>query len=104
MVEGSGGGESSREGELDVDLVGPRARDGDKADAWRKGGRAEGLMDLATWIDGDRLEFIKMSGSEDDAGDLPSTGGSKTSGQMAVKRPDREGGIGAPGMSVRDHG
>ena len=51
------------------------------------------------------LEFIKMSGSEDDAGDLPSTGGSKTSGQMAVKRPDREGGIGAPGMlSVRDHG
>ncbi len=79
-------------------------RDGDKADAWRKGGRAEGLMDLATWIDGDRLEFIKMSGSEDDAGDLPSTGGSKTSRQMAVKRPDREGGIGAPGMSVRDYG
>ena len=81
----------------------PGARDGDKADAWRNGGRVEGLMDLATWIDGDRLEFIKMSGREDDVGDLPSTGGT-TLGQMAVKRPDRKGGIGSPGMSVRDHG
>ena len=52
--------------ELDGDLVGPGARDGSKADAWRKGGRAEGLIDLAAWIDGDRLEFIKMSGGEDE--------------------------------------
>ena len=63
---------------------------------------AQGRVDLAAWIDGDRLEFIKMSGGEENAGDLPSTGG--TSGPMASKRPDREGGIGAPGTSVRDHG
>ena len=51
----------------------------------RRGGRAEGLMNLAAWIDGDTLEFIKMSGGEDDTGDMPSTGG--TSGPMAVERP-----------------
>ncbi len=42
-------------------------------------------MNLAAWIDGDTLEFIKMSGGEDDAGDMPSTGG--TSGPMVVERP-----------------
>ncbi len=65
-----------KRGELDVDLVGPGARDGDKAGAWRKGSRADdGPINLAAWIDGDTLEFIKMCGGEDDAGDLPSTGG-----------------------------
>ena len=96
------GGMLKKKGELDGDLVGHEARDRDKADAWCKGGRAEGLMDLAAWIDGERLEFIKISGGEEYAGNLPSTGG--TSAPMAVKRPDREGGIGAPGTSVRDHG
>jgi hypothetical protein len=60
-------------------------------------------MDMAAWINGDRLEFIKMGGGKDGAGDLPSTGGT-TSGLLAVKRLDRERGSGAPGTSVRDHG
>ena len=56
-------------------------------------------MDMAAWINGDRLEFIKMGGGKDGAGDLPSTGGT-TSELLAVKRLDRERGSGA----VRDHG
>ena len=84
-------------------MVGPGAGDGDTVNAGSKGGRVEGLMDMAAWIDGDMLEFIKMGGGEDGAGDLPSPGGT-TSGLLAVKRPDREGGNGAPGTSVRDHG
>ncbi len=84
-------------------MVGPGAGDGNTAVAGSKGGRAEGLMDLAAWIDGDRLEFIKMGGGEDGPGDLPSPGGT-TSVLLAMKRLDREGGNGAPGTSVRDHG
>ena len=60
-------------------------------------------MDMAAWIDGDRLEFIKMGGGEDGAWDLPSPGGT-ISGLLAVKRTDREGGNGAQVTSVRDHG
>ena len=63
-----------RKGELNGDLVGLGARDGDKADAWRKGGRAERLMDLAAWIDGNRLEFITISGEEESAGDMRDIG------------------------------
>jgi hypothetical protein len=84
-------------------MVGPGAGDGDTTNAGSKGWRLEGLMDMAAWIDGDRLEFIKMGGGEDGAGDMPSPGGA-TAGLLAVKRPGREGGNGAPGMSVRDHG
>ena len=50
-------------------------------------------MDLAAWIDGDRLKCIKMSGVDVNEGDLPSTGG--TSGPMVVKRPE---------TSMRDYG
>ena len=35
----------------------------------RKGGRSEGLIDLAAWIDGDTLESIKMSGGEENEGE-----------------------------------
>ena len=84
-------------------MVGPCARDGDTTNAGSKGGRVEGLMDIAAWIDGDRLEFIKIGGGDNGAGDLPSPGGT-TSGLLAVKRSDNRGGNGAPGMSVRDHG
>ena len=82
-------------------MVGPGAGDGDTTNAGSKGCRVEGLMDMAAWIDGDRLEFIKMGGGENGAGDLP---GGTTAGLLAVKRPGREGGNGAPGTSVRDHG
>ena len=92
-----------RKGELDGEMVGPGAGDGNTANTGSKGGRAEGLIDMEAWIDGDRFKFIKMGGEEDGAGDLPSPGGT-TSGLLAVKRPDREGGNGAPGTSVRDHG
>ena len=57
---------------------------------WRSW-RAEGLIDLAAWVDGDRLKSIELNGEEEDEGDMPSTGG--TSGPMAVKRPDGAGGI-----------
>ena len=40
-----------KRGELDVDLVGPGARDKDKVDAWHKGRRADGPINLAAWID-----------------------------------------------------
>ena len=56
-------------------MVGPGTGDGNTANAGSKGGRAEGLMDMATWINGDRFEVIKMGGGEDGAGDLPSPGG-----------------------------
>ena len=46
-------------------MVGPDAGDGDTTNAGNKGWRVEGLMDMAAWIDGDRLEFIKMGGGED---------------------------------------
>ena len=77
-----------REGELDGEMVGPGAGDGDTMNAGSKDGRVEGLMDMAAWIDGDRLEFIKMGEGEDGAGDLPSPGGT-TVGLLAVKRPGR---------------
>jgi hypothetical protein len=83
-------------------MVGPGAGDRNTANAGSKGGRAEGLMDMAAWIDGDRLEVIKMGGGEDGAEDLPSPGG-MTSVLLAMKRPDRKGGNGAPGTSVGDH-
>ena len=41
-------------------MVGPGAGDGDTTNAGSKGCRVEGLMDMAAWIDGDRLEFIRM--------------------------------------------
>ena len=50
MVEGSGGGESSREGELDVDLVGPRARDGDKAGRESRGTDESGGVDRWRYV------------------------------------------------------
>ncbi len=65
-------------------MVGSGAGDGNTANAGSKGGRAEGLMDMAAW-----REFIKMGGGEDGSGDLPSPGRT-TSGLLAVKRPDRE--------------
>ena len=55
-------------------MVGPGTGDGNTANAGSKGGRAEGLMDMAAWINGDRLEVIKMGGGEDGAVDLPSPG------------------------------
>ena len=70
-------------------MVGPAAGDGDTTNAGSKGGIVEGLMDMAAWIDGDRLEFIKMGGGEDGAGDLPSPGGT-TSVLLAMRRPDGE--------------
>ena len=72
-------------------MVGPGAGDGDTTNAGSKGWRVEGLMDMAAWIDGDRLEFIKMGGGEDGAGNMPSPEGA-TAGLLAVKRPGREGG------------
>ena len=75
----------------------------ERMDAWRRGWRAEGMIDPAEWVGGDRrLKSIELSGVEGDEGDMPSTGG--TSEPMAVKRPDGAGGIGAPGTSVGDHG
>jgi hypothetical protein len=56
-------------------MVGPGAGDGDTTNAGSYGGRVEELMDMAAWIDRDRLEFIKMGEGEDGAGDLPSPGG-----------------------------
>ena len=62
-----GPGESSakvgwRKGELNGKLVGTWAEDGNTTGTGRKDGRAEGLMDLAEWIDGERLEITQMSG------------------------------------------
>ena len=84
-------------------MIGAGTGDGNTANAGSKGGRAEGLMDMAVWINGNRLEVIKMGGGEDGAGDLPSPGGT-TSVLLAMRRSDGEGGNGAPGTSVRDHG
>ena len=39
-------------------------------------------MDLAAWVDGDRLKSIELSRGEENEGDMPSTGG--TSVPMAV--------------------
>jgi hypothetical protein len=52
-------------------MVGPCAGDGDTANAGSKGGRVEGLMDIAAWIDGDRLEFIKIGGGRMVQGTCP---------------------------------
>ena len=70
-------------------MVGPGTGEGNTVNAGSKGGRAEGLMDMAAWINGDRLEVIKMGGGEDGAGDLPSPGGT-TSVLLAMRRPDGE--------------
>ena len=39
--------------ELDGEIVETGAGDGDEPDSGRKGGRAEGLMGLAAWFNGD---------------------------------------------------